>query len=195
MYVTQVSRRRKPASKIEKLLCIFQKFPVASFILTAHCFQVCIAKMELLFSGILYFMFWAGGLAFSVKVYLNLGCLSALDNSIICVTRIPYCCCCCYPCSTFVTKVKYQHQCFAGEEQKPREQKVMHRFIMLPGLAMHSMGCSGGECGVRCGSGFTKPLQSSGWTKWAELSTEDLRFAAENVSVSKLNLSTCLRLF
>lgn len=133
MYDTQVSRRRKPASKIEKLLCIFQKFPVASFILTAHCFQVCIAKMELLFSGALYFMFWAGGLAFSVKVYLNLGCLSALDNSIICVTRIPYCCCCCYPYSTFVTKVKYQHQLFCRWRTEAEGAKGHAQIYNAPG--------------------------------------------------------------
>lgn len=127
MYVAQVSSRRKAASKIEKLLCIFQKFPVASFIFITHCLQVCITKLELLFSDILYFMFWAEGLAFSAKVYVNFVCLSTLDDSIICVTRIPYCCC--YPCSSFVTEVKCQHQCFASEEQKPRGE-VMHRLIM-----------------------------------------------------------------
>lgn len=125
IYVAQVFRRRKPASKIEKLLCIFQKFPVASFVFTIHCFQVCMAKLELLFSGTLYVMFWAEGVAFSVKVYLNLVCLSTWDDSIICATRIPYCCC--YPYSSFVTEVKCQH---LQVKNRSWEREIMHRLTM-----------------------------------------------------------------
>lgn len=128
IYVVQVFSRRKPASKIEKLLCIFQKFPVASFVFTTHCFQVCIAKLELLFSDTLYVLFWAEGLAFSVKVYLNLVYLSTLDDSLICATRIPYCCCCCYP--TAALWQRWSASICAGEEQKLREWEVMHRLTV-----------------------------------------------------------------
>lgn len=58
---------------------------------------------------------------FLVKVYWSLIRPSTLDNSIICIARIPYSSRCCYPCSTFVTEVKYRHLWFAGEEQRPRE--------------------------------------------------------------------------
>lgn len=122
MYVTQVSSRRKATTKTEKPLCTFQKFPVPSFIFTAHYFQVSIPKMLLLFPGVLYFLFCAERLVFSVKVYLGLICLSTLDNSIICITKISCSSCCCYPCNSFMTEVKCQHLWFAGEEQRPRER-------------------------------------------------------------------------
>lgn len=150
MYITQVSSTRKASAKNEKPLCIFEKVPVPSFTFTAHCFQVCIAKMLLLFPAILYFLFWAEGSVLSARIYLSLICPSTSTNSITCITRIPYSSCCCYLYTTFVTKVKCHYLWFAGEEQRPREKGIMHQMYNAPRCWHTQSGLW--QWGVRCGA-------------------------------------------
>lgn len=165
MYVAQVSSRRKAASKIEKLLCIFQKFPVASFIFITHCLQVCITKLELLFSDILYFMFWAEGLAFSAKVYLNFVCslyFRWLHNL-------------CYQ-NSLLLLLPLQQLCDRGEVPtsmfcKWRTEAKRRGHAQIDNVAGTVWVVVVGSVVWSTGVGFTKSLQSSGLTEWAELST------------------------
>lgn len=120
-------------------------------------------------------MFWVEWVAFSVEVYLNLVCLSTLDDSIICVTRIPSCCCCCYP--------SIQQLCDRGEvptsvfcrwrteaervRGHAQSDSVADSKALLCTVWVVVVGSVVRATGVE----FTKPPQSSGWAKWAESST------------------------